>query len=72
MKWTKVDIKMDENLLCDQRKNVEKEMKHLKDLKYRKGKSASIFSLKNKVVGAKKVIKMIKWKQNQQKLGKCV
>ena len=51
----KIDIKMAENLLCEQRNFFEKEIKHLKDLKYRKGKSASIFSLKNKVVGAKKV-----------------
>ena len=51
----KVDQKLTENLLIEQRKNFDKEIKALKDLKFKKGKSASIFALKNKVVGKKKM-----------------
>ena len=51
----KVDNLMAKALLSEQRENVEKEMQELKSLKYKKGKSASIFAIKNKVVGPKKI-----------------
>ena len=51
----KVDQKFTENLLIEQRNNFDKEIEALKDLKFKKGKSASIFALKNKVVGKKKI-----------------
>ena len=44
-----------ENLLQEQRKNLEREFNNLKEIGSRKGKSASIFDLKNKVVGKKKM-----------------
>ena len=50
-----LERKIAENLLVEQRKNLEKEFNNLKDLKSRKGKSASIFELRNKVVGKKKM-----------------
>ena len=46
---------MTENLLKEQRNNLEKELESLKELKMKKGKSASIFALKNKIVGKKKL-----------------
>ena len=46
---------MTENLLHEQRNNLDKELESLKDLKMKKGKSASIFALKNKIVGKKKL-----------------
>jgi hypothetical protein len=50
-----VDQKISEILLHEQRNNFEKESTALKDLKLKKGKSASIFDLKNKIVGKKKM-----------------
>ena len=50
-----IERKIAENLLAEQRINLEKEFTKLKDLKYRKGSSASIFELRNKVVGKKKM-----------------
>ena len=46
---------MAEKLLSEQRKTFETELQLLKDVKNKKGKSASIFALKNKVVGMKKM-----------------
>ena len=46
-----IERKIAENLLVEQRKNLEKEFNNLKDLKSRNGRSASIFELRNKVVG---------------------
>ena len=50
-----IEKKIAENLLSEQRINFETEIKHLKELKSKKGKSASIFSLKNKIVVKKKL-----------------
>ena len=51
----KIDQLMTENLLLEQRTNLDKELESLKDMKRKKGKSASIFALKNKIVGKKKL-----------------
>ena len=50
-----IEKKLAENLLSEQRKNLETELNLLKDLKIKKGRSASIFALKDKVVGKKKI-----------------
>ena len=50
-----MEQKISEILLHEQRNNFEKEITALKDLKIKKGKSASIFDLKNKIVGKKKM-----------------
>ena len=43
-----------EQLLSQQRKNLENEISKLKEVKARKGKAAAIFYLKDKIVGSKK------------------
>ena len=49
-----IDKAIAANLLLQQRKNFEEELKSMKELKNKKGKSALIFDLKSKVVGPKK------------------
>ena len=51
----KIDNDIAANLLTQQRKKFEEELKSMKDLKENKGKSALIFNLKEKIVGPKKV-----------------
>ena len=55
IKIKEIDEKMAGNLLTEQRKNFEEELKSLKDIRRTKGKSAMVFNLKSKVVGNKKV-----------------
>ena len=50
-----IEKKIAENLLSEQRKNLEKELKLMNELKSKKGKSASIFAIKDKVIGKKKM-----------------
>ena len=50
-----IDKDIAENLLIQQRKNFEEELKAMKDIKVKKGKTAMIFNLKDKIVGTKKV-----------------
>ena len=50
----KVDDEIAEKLLKLQREQYEKKLEYLKDIKKDKGKSAAIFKLKEKIVGAKK------------------
>ena len=50
-----IEKKMAETLLSEQRKGFETELNMIKDMKYKKGKSASIFTLKSKIVGKKKM-----------------
>ena len=49
-----VDIKLTENFIKEQREDLEKGLKALKECKNLKGKSASIFKLKESIVGSKK------------------
>ena len=49
-----IDDQITENLISTQRRQLEKELSELKDMKNRKGKSAVIFNLKDKVIGKKK------------------
>ena len=49
-----IEEKITEQLLANQRKEFEKELKDLKDIQKKKGKSAAIFNLKEKVIGQKK------------------
>ena len=51
----KIDNDIAANLLTQQRKKFEEELKSMKDLKENKGKSALIFNSKEKIVGPKKV-----------------
>ena len=53
-KVKEIDEQIAENLLVEQRKLFEKELKSLKEQKINKGKAAVVFSLKSKVVGSKK------------------
>ena len=50
-----IDNNIAKNLLQQQRKNVEKELISMKEIQKNKGRSALVFKLKEKVVGAKKV-----------------
>ena len=50
----RLDEQISTQLLSTQRENFEKEIKALRDSKSKKGKSATIFALKNKIVGKKK------------------
>ena len=47
-------MKIEEHLITEQRKQFEKELLSMKELRKSKGKSALIFNLKEKVVGKKK------------------
>ena len=49
-----LDSKITAELLSKQRERFEKEIKSLKEIKATKGKAASIFDLKNRIVGSKK------------------
>ena len=49
-----IDKEIAANLLTQQRINFEKEIQSMKELRMKKGRSAAIFGLKNKVVGPKK------------------
>ena len=49
-----LDGKITTELLSTQREQFEKEIRSLKDIKATKGKAASIFTLKNNIVGHKK------------------
>ena len=50
-----IDNNIAKNLLQQQRKNFEKELISMKEVQKNKGRSALVFKLKEKVVGAKKV-----------------
>ena len=49
-----LDKQIAEHLLTEQRKQFEKELVSMKELRNSKGKTAMIFNLKDKVVGKKK------------------
>ena len=53
-KIKELDLKIAEHLITEQRKQFEKELSSMKELRKSKGKSALIFNLKDKVVGKKK------------------
>ena len=48
-----LEDKITNEVLSTQRKKLEKELSELRDMKYKKGKSAVIFNLKDKIVGKK-------------------
>ena len=50
----KIDIEIANYLLVPQRMNFEKDLKDMKDIKAKKGRSAMIFNLKSLLVGPKK------------------
>ena len=49
-----VNCKLAEHFINEQRDELEKKIKALKECRNKKGKSASIFKLKEEIVGSKK------------------
>ena len=54
VKVKEVDKEIAEQLLSEQRKNLENELSKLKEIKAQKGRAASVFHLKERIVGSKK------------------
>ena len=50
----KIDEEIAKRLLSNQTQRLEKELTDIKNIKARKGKSAAIFKLKDKIIGSKK------------------
>ena len=53
-KVKEVDKEIAEQLLSEQRKKLENEISKLKEIKAQKGRAASVFQLKERIVGSKK------------------
>ena len=53
-KVSDIDKNIAEHLIAQQRANLEKEITNLKEMKVKKGKAASVFNLKDKIIGSKK------------------